>query len=74
MTTEVKVPTLGESITEATLGKVPGADGLKTGHTSESGYGFTGSAEQNGRRLVMVVAGLSSWSASRLAFRASAGS
>jgi D-alanyl-D-alanine carboxypeptidase (penicillin-binding protein 5/6) len=40
------------------LGKIPGADGLKTGHTEEAGYGFTGSAEQNGRRLVMVVAGL----------------
>lgn len=43
------------------LGKVPGADGLKTGHTEEAGYGFTGSAEQNGRRLVMVVAGMKSW-------------
>ena len=43
------------------LGKVQGADGLKTGHTSEAGYGFTGSAEQNGRRLVMVVAGLGSY-------------
>jgi D-alanyl-D-alanine carboxypeptidase (penicillin-binding protein 5/6) len=43
------------------LGKIPGADGLKTGHTDEAGYGFTGSAEQNGRRLVMVVAGLSSF-------------
>ena len=43
------------------LGKVPGADGLKTGHTDEAGYGFTGSAEQNGRRLVMVVAKLGSW-------------
>ena len=40
------------------LGKVQGADGLKTGHTEEAGYGFTGSAEQNGRRLIMVVAGL----------------
>lgn len=37
-----------------------GADGLKTGHTEEAGYGFTGSAEQNGRRLVMVMAGLTS--------------
>lgn len=45
------------------LGKIPGADGLKTGHTVEAGYGFTGSAEQNGRRLVMVVAGLPSWDA-----------
>ena len=43
------------------LGKVAGADGLKTGHTDEAGYGFTGSAEQNGRRLVMVVAGLNSF-------------
>ena len=40
------------------LGKIPGADGLKTGHTEEAGFGFTGSAEQDGRRLVMVVAGL----------------
>lgn len=43
------------------LGKVAGADGLKTGHTEEAGYGFTGSAEQSGRRLVMVVAGLDSY-------------
>ena len=43
------------------LGRVQGADGLKTGHTQEAGYGFTGSAEQNGRRLVMVVAGLNSF-------------
>lgn len=42
------------------LGRVAGADGLKTGHTSEAGYGFTGSAEQNGRRLIMVLAGLDS--------------
>ena len=43
------------------LGRVEGADGLKTGHTEEAGYGFTGSAEQNGRRLIMVVAGLDSF-------------
>lgn len=43
------------------LGAVEGADGLKTGHTEEAGYGFTGSAEQNGRRLVMVVAGIDSY-------------
>ena len=52
----------GNDITQANrdplLGRVAGADGLKTGHTEEAGYGFTGSAEQNGRRLVMVVAGL----------------
>ena len=43
------------------LGRVAGADGLKTGHTAEAGFGFTGSAEQNGRRIVMVVAGLGSF-------------
>ncbi|MFM7027969.1 MAG: D-alanyl-D-alanine carboxypeptidase family protein [Chakrabartia sp.] len=57
----------GEDIVQANrnpiLGRVPGADGLKTGHTAEAGYGFTGSAEQNGRRLVMVVAGLGSFNA-----------
>jgi D-alanyl-D-alanine carboxypeptidase (penicillin-binding protein 5/6) len=45
------------------LGRVPGADGLKTGHTDEAGYGFTGSAEQSGRRIIMVVAGLPSFNA-----------
>lgn len=43
------------------LGRIEGADGLKTGHTEESGYAFTGSAEQNGRRLVMVVSGIKSF-------------
>lgn len=37
-----------------------GADGLKTGHTSESGYGLVASAEQNGRRLILVINGLDS--------------
>jgi D-alanyl-D-alanine carboxypeptidase (penicillin-binding protein 5/6) len=55
----------GQDITQANrnpiLGKVPGADGLKTGHTDEAGYGFTGSADQNGRRLIEVLAGMESW-------------
>jgi serine-type D-Ala-D-Ala carboxypeptidase (penicillin-binding protein 5/6) len=45
------------------LGHVAGADGLKTGHTDEAGYGFTGSADENGRRLIEVLAGLPSWDA-----------
>jgi D-alanyl-D-alanine carboxypeptidase (penicillin-binding protein 5/6) len=55
----------GQDITQANrnpiLGHVAGADGLKTGHTDEAGYGFTGSAEQNGRRLIEVLAGMDSW-------------
>ena len=37
-----------------------GADGLKTGHTEESGYGLTASAVRNGRRLILVLNGLPS--------------
>lgn len=37
------------------LGKLEGADGIKTGFTNQAGYGFLGSAERNGRRLVMVI-------------------
>ncbi len=37
-----------------------GADGLKTGHTEAAGYGLTASAERDGRRIVLVVAGLES--------------
>ncbi len=35
-----------------------GADGLKTGHTKEAGFGLVGSAVQDGRRLIVVVGGL----------------
>ncbi len=37
-----------------------GADGLKTGHTEEAGYGLVGSAVQDGRRIVFVISGLAS--------------
>jgi D-alanyl-D-alanine carboxypeptidase (penicillin-binding protein 5/6) len=39
---------------------VEGADGLKTGHTEEGGYGVTGTAIRNGRRVIVVVNGLNS--------------
>lgn len=43
------------------LYSMPGADGLKTGHTEKSGYGLTGSVKTpDGRRLIMVVNGLKS--------------
>lgn len=35
-----------------------GADGLKTGHTEEAGFGLVGSAAQGGRRVIFVVSGL----------------
>jgi D-alanyl-D-alanine carboxypeptidase (penicillin-binding protein 5/6) len=38
----------------------PGADGMKTGYIKDAGYGLVGSAVRDGRRLVLVVAGLTS--------------
>ena len=40
--------------------KVPGADGLKTGHTNESGYGLIGSVVRKNRRITLVINGLTS--------------
>ena len=37
-----------------------GADGLKTGHTEEAGYGLVGSAVQGDRRVIVVISGLAS--------------
>lgn len=42
------------------LGRVRGADGLKTGATEESGYGLVGSAKRGDDRRIIVVNGLSS--------------
>ena len=42
------------------LGLGIGADGLKTGHTQEAGYGLVSSAQQGERRIVFVLSGLSS--------------
>jgi len=42
------------------LGLGIGADGLKTGHTQEAGYGLVGSAKQGDRRGIFVVTGMSS--------------
>lgn len=45
---------------DPTSGIIPGADGIKTGHTNEAGYNFLGSAERQGRRLLMVIGGAKS--------------
>ncbi len=37
------------------LGRFPGADGLKTGHTAAAGYCLIGTAEQKGMRFIVVV-------------------
>jgi D-alanyl-D-alanine carboxypeptidase (penicillin-binding protein 5/6) len=54
----------GKPITQSNrnplLYRMPGADGLKTGHTEASGYGLTASAKRGDRRLIMVINGLDS--------------
>ena len=40
------------------LGLGIGADGLKTGHTIEAGFGLVGSAKQGNRRIIFVVTGI----------------
>ena len=42
------------------LGNGLGADGLKTGHTAEAGYGLVASAKRGERRILLVVTGLES--------------
>jgi len=42
------------------LGVFSGADGLKTGHTEESGYGLVGTAERDGVRRIIVFNGMDS--------------
>ena len=42
------------------LYKSLGADGLKTGHTEEAGYGLTASVVQGERRIILVLNGLGS--------------
>ncbi len=37
-----------------------GADGIKTGHTEDGGYGLIGSGEKDGRRVIVVLNGMSS--------------
>ena len=42
------------------IGKIRGADGFKTGFTHEAGYTYLGSAERDGRRLAIAIAGAES--------------
>jgi serine-type D-Ala-D-Ala carboxypeptidase (penicillin-binding protein 5/6) len=47
------------------LGAFAGADGVKTGHTNDSGYGMVGSAVLDGHRRIIVFNGMSSMAARR---------
>ncbi|MCL2017948.1 MAG: D-alanyl-D-alanine carboxypeptidase [Alphaproteobacteria bacterium] len=49
---------------------MPGAEGMKTGHTSEGGYGMVATATRGGRRLIAVINGLSAKNHNALAVEA----
>lgn len=40
------------------IGMLPGADGLKTGHTDAAGYGIVVSAKRGAQRIILVLNGL----------------
>jgi serine-type D-Ala-D-Ala carboxypeptidase (penicillin-binding protein 5/6) len=42
------------------IGKVAGADGIKTGFTNEAGFSYLGTAKRQGQRLALVLAGVES--------------
>ena len=58
--TEFKWSGIKQNNRNPLLYKEMGADGLKTGHLTASGYGLAASAVQDGRRLISVTNGFSS--------------
>ncbi|MHA7818354.1 MAG: D-alanyl-D-alanine carboxypeptidase family protein [Erythrobacter sp.] len=52
------------------IGRLRGADGIKTGYTNEAGFGYLGTARRGGQRLVLVVAGVDRGSVRARAARA----
>lgn len=40
------------------IGRIAGADGIKTGFTNEAGFSYLGTARRNGQRLALVLAGV----------------
>lgn len=40
------------------IGRVAGADGIKTGFTNEAGFSYLGTVRRDGQRLVLVLAGV----------------
>ncbi len=40
------------------IGRIAGADGIKTGFTNEAGFSYLGTAQRGGQRLALVLAGV----------------
>lgn len=57
---EYKYNNINQQNRNPLLSKNMGADGVKTGHSDEGGYGIVASAKQGDRRLILVINGLPS--------------
>jgi D-alanyl-D-alanine carboxypeptidase (penicillin-binding protein 5/6) len=55
---EITISNIKQQNRNLVLDKLPGADGLKTGHTDAAGYGVTASAKRGDERLILVLGGL----------------
>ncbi len=49
---------IAQSNHDPMIGRVLGADGIKTGFTNEAGFSYLGTARRDGQRLVLVLAGV----------------
>lgn len=49
--------TIAQANRNPLLQRMPGADGIKTGHTESAGYGLSGSAIRDQRRVILVANG-----------------
>ncbi|MEL6487891.1 MAG: D-alanyl-D-alanine carboxypeptidase family protein [Pseudomonadota bacterium] len=57
---EFRHQNITQSNRDPMIGRVNGADGIKTGYTNESGFGYLGTAKRGSQRLMLVVGGVAS--------------
>lgn len=54
---EFRYNSITQSNHDPMIGRVVGADGIKTGYTNEAGFSFLGTAKRGDQRLILVIAG-----------------
>ncbi|MEM6856260.1 MAG: D-alanyl-D-alanine carboxypeptidase family protein [Pseudomonadota bacterium] len=57
---EFRYQSITQSNRDPMLGRVNGADGIKTGYTNEAGFGYLGTARRGPQRLMLVLVGVTS--------------
>ncbi|MEO0699848.1 MAG: D-alanyl-D-alanine carboxypeptidase family protein, partial [Pseudomonadota bacterium] len=58
--TQFRYQNITQSNRDPMIDRVEGADGIKTGYTNESGFGYLGTAKRGSQRLMLVVGGANS--------------